>query len=280
MNELFASQIDINNKRRVNSTFWLFMSLFFLLPLLLNNLAIIPLYSSLEANVSYSGSLLTVFIKYIQDFIDLFAFTSAYAMIIFSSLILRGAKTRFVVIFYAITYFLLIPLKILMNAVIYGSVGRPEEVFVDLIYLTVYFALFLLQLLAVYIFATTDSSRYLSSLEALEGARNQKSRMLTSARSAILPFSSFFNWYNPLQRSAIKVSALITAIKIGTRIVNDISFGAPESFGEIMIMAVYYLSDLLYGAVAYVVALFVIHLLYEKLKKKDGDVSPSVEDKA
>lgn len=280
MNELFASQIDINNKRRINSTFWLFMSLFFLLPLLLNNLAIIPLYSSLEANVSYSGSLLTVFIKYIQDFIDLFAFTSAYAMIIFSSLILRGAKTRFVVIFYAITYFLLIPLKILMNAVIYGSVGRPEEVFVDLIYLTVYFALFLLQLLAVYIFATTDSSRYLSSLEALEGARNQKSRMLTSARSAILPFSSFFNWYNPLQRSAIKVSALITAIKIGTRIVNDISFGAPESFGEIMIMAVYYLSDLLYGAVAYIVALFVIHLLYEKLKKKDGDVSPSVEDKA
>lgn len=280
MNELFASQIDINNKRRVNSTFWLFLSLLFLLPLLLNNLAIIPLYSSLEANVSYSGSLLTVFIKYIQDFIDLFAFTSAYAMIIFSSLILRGAKTRFVVIFYAITYFLLIPLKILMNAVIYGSVGRPEEVFVDLIYLTVYFALFLLQLLAVYIFATTDSSRYLSSLEALEGARNQKSRMLTSARSAILPFSRFFNWYNPLQRSAIKVSALITAIKIGTRIVNDISFGAPESFGEIMIMAVYYLSDLLYGAVAYIVALFVIHLLYEKLKKKDGDVSPSVEDKA
>lgn len=280
MNELFASQIDINNERRVSRTFWLFMSLFFLLPLLLNNLAIIPLYSSLEANVSYSGSLLTVFIKYIQDFIDLFAFTSAYAMIIFSSLILRGAKTRFVVIFYAITYFLLIPLKILMNAVIYGSVGRPEEVFVDFIYLTVYFALFLLQLLAVYIFATTDSSRYLSSLEALEGARNQKSRMLTSARSAILPFSSFFNWYNPLQRSAIKVSALITAIKIGTRIVNDISFGAPESFGEIMIMAVYYLSDLLYGAVAYIVALFVIHLLYEKLKKKDGDVSPSVEDKA
>ena len=71
------------------------------------------------------------------------------------------------------------------------------------------------------------------------------------------------------------MGALITAIKVGTRIVNDISIGAPESFGEVMIMVVYYLSDLIYGAIAYFVAVFIINLLFERLKKKDGDLSPS-----
>ena len=71
------------------------------------------------------------------------------------------------------------------------------------------------------------------------------------------------------------MSLLITIIKVGTRIINDISFGAPDSFGEVMIMVVYYLSDLIYGAVAYLVALFIMHLIFEKLKKKDEDVSPS-----
>lgn len=279
MNGLFASQIDINNERRVSRTFWLFMSLLFLLPLLLNNAVVIPVYTMLEADVSYSGTLLTVVIKYFQDFVDLFAFTSAYAMIIFSSLILRGRKTRFVVLFYTVTYFLLIPLiKILMNAVIFGSVGTPEQLFIDVIYLAVYFALYLLQLLAIYMFATTDSSKYLSSIEALKGSPDAKKRELAAKSESILPFSRLINWYNPLQRSAVKMSALITGIKVGTRIVSDISFGAPESFGEVMIMVVYYLSDFLYGAVAYIVALLVMHLLFERLKKKDGDVSPSVEN--
>lgn len=278
MNELFASQIDINNERRVSRTFWLFMSLLFLLPLLLNTAVVIPVYSMLKADVSYSGTLLIEVIKYFQDFVDLVAFTPAYAMIIFSSLILRGRKTRFVVLFFTVTYFLIMPIKILINAVIYGSVGSPEQLFYDVIHLAVYFALCLLQLLAIYMFATTDSSKYLSSIEALKGSPDAKKRELAAKSESILPFSRLINWYNPLQRSAVKMSALIMGIRIGIRIVYDISVGAPESFDEVMKMVVYYLSAFLYGAMAYIVALLVMHLLFERLKKKDGDVSPSVEN--
>ena len=278
MTELIACPTDLNNKKRVSKMTWLFMALFFLLPLILNNLIIIPIYATLEADVAYSGSLLTIVIKYLQDFFDLFAFSSAYALIIFSALLLDGKRSRFIALFYAITYLFIIPVKMLMNVVIYGSLGSTSQIIIDVIYLGVYFVLYLLQLLAVYIFAATDSSRYISSLEALRASKRDKARQRAENIGSVLPFSKFFDWYNPLQRSAIKMSALITAIKVGTRIINDVSVGAPESFGEVMIMVVYYLSDFIYGAVAYIVAIFVISLFFERLKKKDGDLSPS--DKA
>ena len=278
MTELIACPTDLNNKKRVSNMTWLFMALFFLLPLILNNLIIIPIYATLEADVVYSGSLLTIVIKYLQDFFDLFAFSSAYALIIFSALLLDGKRSRFIALFYAITYLLVIPVKMLMNVVIYGSLGSTSQIIIDVIYLGVYFVLYLLQLLAVYIFAATDSSRYISSLEALRASKRDKARQRAENIGSVLPFSKFIDWYNPLQRSAVKMSALITAIKVGTRIINDVSVGAPESFGEVMIMVVYYLSDLIYGAVAYIVAIFIISLFFERLKKKDGDLSPS--DKA
>jgi hypothetical protein len=275
MTALIACPTDLNNKKRVSRMLWLFMALFFLLPLILNNLVIIPIYATLEADVVYSGSLLTVVIKYVQDFFDLFAFSSAYALIIFSALLLDGKRSRFIALFYAITYFLIIPVKMLMNVVIYGTLGSTSQIIVDVIYLGVYFVLYLIQLLVVYIFAATDSSRYISSIEALKNSKRIKLREKAEQQEGVLPFSKLFDWYNPLQRSAIKMGALITAIKVGTRIVNDISIGAPESFGEVMIMVVYYLSDLIYGAIAYFVAVFIINLLFERLKKKDGDLSPS-----
>ena len=278
MTELIACPTDLNNKKRVSNMTWLFMALFFLLPLILNNLIIIPIYATLEADVVYSGSLLTIVIKYLQDFFDLFAFSSAYALIIFSALLLDGKRSRFIALFYAITYLLVIPVKMLMNVVIYGSLGSTSQIIIDAIYLGVYFVLYLIQLLVVYIFAATDSSRYISSLEAFRASKRDKTRQRAENIGRVLPFSKFIDWYNPLQRSAIKMSALITAIKVGTRIINDVSVGAPESFGEVMIMVVYYLSDLIYGAVAYIVAIFIISLFFERLKKKDGDLSPS--DKA
>ena len=278
MTELIACPTDLNNKKRVSNMTWLFMELFFLLPLILNNLIIIPIYATLEADVAYSGSLLTIVIKYLQDFFDLFAFSSAYALIIFSALLLDGKRSRFIAIFYALTYLFIIPVKMLMNVVIYGSLGSTSQIIIDVIYLGVYFVLYLIQLLVVYVFAATDSSRYISSLEALRASKRDKARQRAENIGSVLPFSKFFDWYNPLQRSAIKMSVLITAIKVGTRIINDVSVGAPESFGEVMIMVVYYLSDFIYGAVAYIVAIFVISLFLERLKKKDGDLSPS--DKA
>ena len=271
MNRLLANPID---KERVKGKLFVFLSLLCLLPVLLNTLIIVPIYASLESNVLYHGSLVSVLIKYLQDFFDLCAFSSSYALLIFSALLLERKQTATVVIFYSVTFVLQIPLKILINALIYGSLGNDLEIVMDVVYLSVYFALQMLQLLAVYIITNIDSGKFKFYAASLDDPK-VKSRI---EEKKILPLSRLIDWNNPLQRSAIKMSALILAIKLITRIINDISYGAPESLGEVLIMIVYYLSDLIYGAVAYFIAIFVISRFYESVKKKNGAEAPLSSD--
>ena len=271
MNRLLESPID---RERVKSRLFIFLSLLCLLPVLLNTLLIVPIYASLESNVLYQGSVTSVIIKYLQDFFDLCAFSASYALLIFSALLLEKKQTATVVIFYSITFVLQIPLKILINALIYGSLGNDLEIVMDAVYLSVYFGLQMLQLLAVYIITSIDAGKFKLYAASLNDPKI-KSRI---EEKKILPFPKLIDWNNPLGRSAIKMSALILAIKLITRVINDISYGAPESLGEVLIMVVYYLSDVIYGAVAYFIAIFVISRFYDSVKEKNGAEAPLSSD--
>ena len=65
---------------------------------------------------------------------------------------------------------------------------------------------------------------------------------------------------NPLQISAIFAGGLLSINNILSRIVTDISYGAPESFGEVMVMAAYYLSDVLVAGIAYIIIINIFKL--------------------
>ncbi len=265
MNRLLSTPIDRSKAQKI---YWVALILFCVLPVLLNTFLLVPLYTYLEADVVYKDSMLTIIIDYTQDLFDLCAFSVSYALIIFSMLLLTGLQTRLTVMLYAVLFFAQIPVKLfVINPIMYGSIGSITEIIIDVIHLTVYFALQMLQLLVVYLFSRTDSGRYKQYVDSL-GSSKQSSQ---SAPKKILPFSKIFNWNNPLQRSAAKMSMLILGIKIFTRIVNDITYGVPESLGEVLIMCVYYISDIIYGVVAYLIAVCVISAVYEKLKSKDGD---------
>lgn len=271
MNRLLESPVDTP---RIKSRLLIMLSLLCLLPVLLNTLVIVPIYASLESDVMTKGSIASVIIKYLQDFFDLCAFSSSYALLIFSALLLEKKQTRTVVIFYTLVFVAQIPLKILINAFIYGSLGNDLEIVMDIVYLSVYFCLQMLQLLAVYVITSIDSSKFRLYAASLDDPKI-KSRI---PERKILPFPKLCDWNNPLERSAIKMSLLILSVKLITRVINDIFYGMPESLGEVLIMAVYYLSDLIYGTVAYFVAIFVITRFYELIKKKNGAQAPSSSD--
>ena len=235
-----------------------------------------PIYATLEADVVYKGSALSLIIKYVQDLFDLCAFSVSYALLIFSMLLLSKDTTRLVAIFYSVAFFVQIPLKILMNAVVYGSIGNSLDITIDVIYLSVYFAFQMIQLLVVYIFSRTDSEKYLAYVESTKA----KDQACDEASRKILPFSKFIDWYNPLLRSVTKTAILILAIKLITRIINDITYGAPTSLGEVLLMTVYYLSDIIYGIVAYVIMALSISVLYDKVKQKSenkDEESPALD---
>ena len=252
------------------------MLVFFALPVFFNTLIITPIYVSLESNVAFSGSLLSLFIYYFKDILEVIAFSVAYAVIIFSVLLLPKRRARIAALIYTAVYFLQIPIKLLLNIPLYGSLGSIDDITLDIIYLTLYFLLYMLQLLAVWFFATTDSNKYLRYIAFLRQKKNKKGHTLPSEPESPLPITKFFNRYNPLQRSAFKMSLLILALKLLSRILNDISYGAPSSFGEVCIMLVYYVSDLLYALAAYVIVLLIFSFFHTKLTKKaDGANAPS-----
>ncbi len=262
MTRLLQRPIDSSKTQKY---FWRVLLFFCLLPIMLNTIILVPIYSTLEANVVYSSSALSVVIKYIQDLFDLCAFSVAYALLIFSLLLLDKKERKLTVIFYTLIFFIQIPLKLLMNAVVYGTLGDSLQITIDIIYLWVYFVLQMLQLLVVYAFAKADSDKYKLYVASLDSGKTVD----LSDKKLILPFSKFIDWYNPLLRSALKSSLLILLIKIITRIINDVTYGAPTSAGEVLLMVVYYLSDVVYGAVAYGIIVLTMVVLYEKLKKKD-----------
>ena len=267
------------NTEKAKKYFWLVMMLFCALPVLLNTLLITPLYVVLENDVAFSGSFLTMLIYYIKDLFEVIAFSVAYSVIIFSVLLLSKRKARLAVLLYTVIYFLQIPLKLIMNIPLYGSLGSIDDIVLDVIYLTVYFLFYMLQLLIVWLFATTDTNKYLRYIAFIKERKNKKGKVLPEDAEAVLPITKFFNRFNPLQRSAFKMSMLILAIKLFSRIINDIAYGAPSSFGEVAIMLVYYVSDLLYGLVAYVIALLVFTFIHSKAKKKaDENSVPSAKE--
>lgn len=266
-------------KGKAPKLFLIIMLCFCFVPVILNCVLISPLYMKLNADVLFSDSAIIHILDYSMDFLDIVAFSVSYALIIFSVLLLSKKTARFIVLLYTLAFALQIPLKIIMNIPLNGSLGSVEEIIIDIIYLSVYFILFMLQLLAVYLFAATDTNKYLGYMEFTKKKAGKKNAPAPEDHS-VLPFKRFFHKINPLQRSALKMSLLIFFIRLMSRVINDISYGAPQSIGEVLIMAVYYLTDALYGIVAYVVALIVFSLVYEKLahKKTDEAEAPSVGD--
>lgn len=262
MNDILPTPI---NEGRVTKVLAIILLLFCLLPSILNITCLTPLYFSLENNTIYRGTAITITLKYISDLFELISFGSAYAAIIFSLVLLKKKATAFIAISYCALLLIKIPMRLLMNIPLYGTIGTKEEIIADLIALVFYLILELLQLALVFAFVAVCAGNYLRSVELL----TQKGKTSPHVKH-ILPIKKYVDWYNPLLRSAIYSSIIITVFKMVSRIITDIDAGAPNSFGEVMIMIVNYVADAAYGFAAYILAILIFNLLFEKLTKSDA----------
>ena len=277
MKELTAHTID---KQKASNLFVIIMLLFCLLPVLINCLLLAPLYTVVSYDVAYPDWLATL-MHYAMDLIDIIAFSVPYSLIIFSVLLLSKKTARTVIFIYIGVFLLQIPLRIFMNIPLHGTVGSVDQIIIDIIYLLVYFVLYVIQLMIVYFFATTDCNRHMRRIAAINTKRSKRGKSVHDADELpeVLPLSGLYSRFNPLQHSALKMGLLILAVHVLTRVINDIDYGMPQSAGEIFVMIAYYLSDIIYGVIAYFIALFIFTAVYDKLKKKtaDGDEPASAD---
>lgn len=274
MNSFLPSSI---NEKKVGRILTVLFLLLCISPTVLNIACLTPLYFNLENNTLYSGSAITLTLKYVMDLFDLISFSSVYALIIFSLVILKKRHTVALSVGYVCLLLLKIPARLVMNIPLYGTIGTAAEIIADMLSLSFYFILELAQFAIVLIIAVFIAKSYLNAISYISSSKKQKKGKALEIEH-ILPIKAFFNWNNPLLRSTIFMSAVIILFKVTARIITDIGAGAPTLVGEVMIMIVNYLTDAIYGAVAYIIAILVFNLLFEKIAIKSDEKKNKTDD--
>ena len=262
---------QLTDKKRTVRCVALLFILLCILPVALHITCLTPIYFSLSNNTLYSGGAIIITLEYLMDFFDLLSFTSVYSIIIFALVFSKKKLCAAVSISYVIFLLLKIPARILMNLPLLGTIGDKVHIIGDLLLLSFYFILELAQFLTVVLASSFIAKSYNSSIKIMQKKKKKDPE-------EILPIKKFVNWYNPLLRAGIFMSIIITAFKFLSRLITDIRMGLPSSFTEVLIIAVNYLADAVYGFSAYVIAILIFNFLFEKIIKKSSSDKKSKTD--
>lgn len=258
------------NQDKVTKKLCVFMVLFCLTPILINILCISPLYQILYNNISYRTTALPEIIHYVRDFFDILAFSSAYALLIFSFTLLKKKATVFITTSYIGILLLKIPLTLLVEQLLNHTIITKNDLLGNLMYQGFYFLLELLQFFIVFFIVRAVANNYLRSIDILKG----KKKAPSSKIKHILPIKRLTDKYNPLLRAALYSGIVVTAFRIIVQLMADIDLGAPQSFRVTLIMLILYATSIVYGAITYLISIPVFNLFYkyliaEKKNKKD-----------
>lgn len=144
--------------------------------------------------------------------------------------------------------------------ILYGSLDS-----LDLTYALIYFLLDAALALAVFLLAQKRARKfYFSYCRKDQASSLFKDEAQPLYTECLHPFSKIYDKTNPLQVQTAVVSVILMAIKLLSRILYDVDYGAPEDFKEILIMAVYYLSDVLLAVIFYVLSILVLNRLFRR----------------
>lgn len=268
MNNILPTPI---NETRIKKTLTIFMLLFCVLPAFLNIVCITPLMINLSNNVLYEdNSPILLTLKYVLDLLSVISFVSVYAMISFSKVLLKKKITITVSILYCVLILLKIPANLLVATPFYSE-NKLVDYFFSLFEASMLEAL---QFGLILIFAIVIANSYLRSTEMLE--QKIKKGKASQRIEQILPIKKYINWYNPLLRTAIYSSIIITAVRIFSRTIS-LLITIPDNA---MLIITDYLSDLIFGFAAYMIFIFIFNLLYDKLTKPSKKNNSKKENKA
>lgn len=214
------------------------------------------LYTQASTNVLFIGGWLPFAMRLLLELIDVAVFASAYFCIIYA-FFRFSKKTAF-----------LFPLLYLGLALFRRAISLILEFFAsgyvgseDILSLGLYYFLDVIQLIIVVAIVIYEASKCKSFISERKKAGLEAPRFL--------PFTKVFDKNDPLQVCSFKLAVLISGIKIVTRIVSDLYYGAPESLAEFLIMVAYYSADLLNGVIFYTI----LWLLFSNINKKETALS-------
>ncbi len=217
-------------------------------------------YSTVSNNIVYMNSFLMYAIEIGLQILDVALYSVVFAFFVYA---ISCYGTRPSMPFFA-SYAILTALRrvasLLLELWISGAIGAD-----DISSVIVYFVLDILTALVVVAIAAHEFKRYREYL--MEWKKLRRSAGEDTTPPLLCPFEKVFSKQNPLQVCALKVGILLSAVKIISRIIFDLYIGAPTGVVDLLVMIIYYLSDILIGVVVYAAML----AIFSRLAKKESE---------
>lgn len=190
----------------------------------LMSLILSPIISSVSSNVVYAHTMLPDLLILFTDVLNLMALSVCCAIMIYSIVRLGMSASTTLIVTYITAVFLKYTADMTVSYLLLKSID-PSVI-------TSYAAAFLVDLIIVLIIAFIAYGSYRKSGE--------------------------------LKSAAIKSGVVIAVSKVLSRAAYDISYGPPRDLTDLLWMILYYLSDLLAGAIFVLILMFIFKLLTKK----------------
>ena len=203
------------------------------------------IYIFVYSDITLSSGILPVILELLMKFIEIFAFGVCYALVIFYAITDTRKMAFSLCGIYVCATLLRRALSLAISYLNYGFIDGS-----DIYNVSVYSVFEILQILFVLISALIVSRSY-TQKNAIDNVNGKF-------------YANVYSKGNPFKKCAITAGIMLAAVNVGMRIFYDVSYGAPDGIGEVLIMTAYYLSDVLAGVLLCAVCLFSLVKLSKK----------------
>ncbi len=221
-------------------------------------------YSSVSNNIVYMSSALMYVLEISLQLLDLALYAVAFSFFIFATHRYGFRASVPFFISYAVLTACRRILSLVLELLLSGSVGAD-----DFVSIGVYFLLDMITCAVVLAIIAYEFKKYNGYLR--EWKKAQRALGKDDTAPALCPFTKLYNRANPLQVCALKIGILLSSVKILSRIIFDLYYGAPTTLSETLIMVIYYLSDILIGVLVYAAMFWIFGRLYKEKKAKENE---------
>lgn len=233
--------------------------------------ALAPLYSSLSNNVIYMSSWVVYIPEFALEIVEIAVYTVSFSVFVYVLHTTRLKK--------AIPFFLSYALLLILRRVASLGMGILSYGSLDILELQSSLWYVILDVITagiVILFAARKSAHHQKTCMEIKKLKEHLKEPV--AMPTLYPFESAFSKTNSLQLCALFTSLFLTLEKIGSRVIFDLFYGAPADLSDALIMAIYYLTDILMGFLIYVGMLWLFgrmhrHAKHLEAKEKEADAA-------
>ncbi len=219
--------------------------------------AVSPALVYIGNDIAFNGTVVPDFLYYFGRIIEISAISAAYAVLICGAFRFTKENFKFGVLVFAIATLYKYTSNMAIDWVMNGSI--PMSWLWDVVNVIFYTVLELIQLLIVWAII-----------------KHFAAKITSGGSTEWYPFSGFYEKNNPCLRAGFFCSLVMLCSKLFGRVVNDIYsmvlLGLPEKGLTWVIMAAEYLFEMIFGLLCYIVIVFTLTKLMDKLilKSREG----------